>query len=182
MEIEFEYELHPDLKELEWLLGTWEGDGIGDYPTIEKFRFAQQLTLRHVGKPYLIHESRTWLLDEEFKRGRVLAVETGFWRVPGGGREVELLLSHPTGIQEIYLGEVTFNQVQLATDAVVRTATAKEVTGGKRLYGLFPATEDGAERDLGWVHEMAAEGQELQVHLSAQLKRVPGVTGSEYRP
>ncbi|WP_460362522.1 heme-binding beta-barrel domain-containing protein [Actinocorallia lasiicapitis] len=182
MELEFSYDLHPDLKNLEWLLGTWEGDGIGDYPTIEKFRFAQQLSISHVGKPYLIHTSRTWKLDDEFKKGPLLAVETGFWRVPGGERDVELMLTHPTGIMELYVGEIAFNQVQLVTDAVVRTPTAKEVTAGKRLYGLFPAAEGQEERDLGWVHEMAAEGQDLQVHMSAQLKRVPGVTGHEYKP
>ena len=40
------------------------------------------------------------------------------------------------------LGEVAFNRVELTTDAVVRTATAKEVTGGKRMYGLFPDQAD----------------------------------------
>ncbi|GAA0962334.1 FABP family protein [Actinocorallia libanotica] len=169
----FEHELHPDLKALEWLVGTWEGDGIGDYPTIEQFRFTQQISFTHTGKPYLVYTSRTWLLDEEFKQGRALAMETGFWRVPGGGREVEVLLSHPTGIQEIYTGEVAFHKVELTTDVVARTRTAKEVTAGKRLYGLFPAKDGEAERDLGWVYEMAAEGQPLQVHMSAQLKKVP---------
>lgn len=180
MEIAFEYELHPDLKELEWLVGTWEGDGIGDYPTIEKFRFTQQISVTHIGKPYLIWNSRTWLLDEEFKQGRALAVEAGFWRLPGGGRDVEFLVSHPTGIQEIYTGEVTFNKVELATDVIARTQTAKEVTGAKRLYGLFPAQDGTEDRDLGWVFEMAAVGQEMQVHLSAQLKKVS--SGAPYKP
>ena len=50
-------------------------------------------------------------------------------------------------------------------DAVVRTSTAKEVTAGKRLYGLIGA-------DLGWAYDLAAVGQPLQSHVSAQLKRV----------
>ncbi|MCD0450263.1 FABP family protein [Actinocorallia sp. API 0066] len=172
MEIVFEHELHPDLKALEWLVGTWEGDGVGDYPTIERFRFTQQVSFTHIGKPYLIYTSRTWRLDEEFKQREALAYETGFWRVPGGGREIEVLLSHPTGVQEIYTGEVAFHKVELVTDVVARTRTAKEVTGGKRLYGLFPAQEGTEERDLGWVYEMAALGHPLQVHMSAQLKKV----------
>ena len=46
----------------------------------------------------------------------------------------------------------------------VPTATAKEVTAGHRLYGLI-------DTDLGWAYDMAAFGQPLQPHLSAQLKR-----------
>jgi hypothetical protein len=52
----------------------------------------------------------------------------------------------------------------MSTDVVVRTDTAKEVTAGHRLYGLIGA-------DLGWAYDMAAMGQPLQPHLSAQLKR-----------
>ena len=42
---------------------------------------------------------------------------------------------------------------------------AKEVTGGRRIYGL-------AGPDLGWAYDMAAMGQPLQSHLSAMLQRV----------
>jgi THAP4-like, heme-binding beta-barrel domain len=53
----------------------------------------------------------------------------------------------------------------MATDVVARTATAKEVTAGHRLYGL-------AGPDLAYAYDLAALGQGLQPHLSAQLKRV----------
>src|SRR5260370_32521984 len=61
--------------------------------------------------------------------------------------------------------------MELATDVVARTATAKEVTAGHRLYGL---TGPGgpAPVDLAYAYDMAAMGQGLQPHLSAQLKRV----------
>jgi THAP4-like, heme-binding beta-barrel domain len=39
------------------------------------------------------------------------------------------------------------------------------VRAGHRLYGLAGA-------DLAWAYDMAAVGQPLQPHLSAQLKRV----------
>jgi hypothetical protein len=91
-------------------------------------------------------------------------METGYWRPQENGG-IEVVLAHPTGITEIYVGVVTGTKVELATDAVVRTATAKEVTAGRRLYGLIGA-------DLGWAYDMAAVGQPLQSHVSAQLKRV----------
>ena len=64
-----------------------------------------------------------------------------------------------------WIGQQTGTKIEMATDAVVRTATAKEVTAGKRLYGLIGA-------DLGWAYDMAAVGLPLQSHVSAQLKRV----------
>src|SRR4029077_20619150 len=65
-------------------------------------------------------------------------------------------------------------RIEMATDVVARTATAKEVTAGHRLYGLVGQGAPG-EQDLAYAYDMAAMGQELQPHLSAQLKRVsPG--------
>lgn len=159
-------ELHPDLAPLRFLLGRWEGAGIGGYPTIESFRFGQEIRFGHNGKPYLIYTSRTWLLDESGAIGRPLAAESGFWRLQAAG--VEVLLAHPTGITEIYLGEITGTRVELRTDVVARTSTAKEVTAGHRLYGLIG-------EDLGWAYDMAAVGQPLQSHISAQLKRVSAI-------
>jgi hypothetical protein len=159
-----EPELHPDLEPVKFLLGEWEGAGVGGYPTIESFRFGQEISFSHNGKPFLIYRSRTWRLDDAGSLGAPLGTETGYWRPQPGGR-IEVIIAHPTGIAEIYLGEVTGTQVELSTDAVVRTETAKEVTAGHRLYGLIG-------EDLGYAYDLAAVGQPLQSHLSAQLKRV----------
>ena len=157
-------EPHPDLAPLRFLLGRWEGAGVGGYPTIESFQFGQEITFSHNGKPFLYYVSRSWLLDASGRAGRPLAMETGFWRPQPDGK-LEVLLAHPTGITEVYLGEVTGTKIEMATDAVVRTGTAKEVNAGRRLYGLIGP-------DLGYAYDMAAVGQPLQAHTSAQLKRV----------
>jgi hypothetical protein len=158
-----EVELHPELAGLSFLLGRWEGAGVVGYPTIESARFGQELSFSHNGKPFLIYVSRTWLLDDDGTVGRPLAMETGFWR-PQPDNQLEVILAHPTGIAEIYLGEVTGTKIEMATDAVVRTASAKDVAAGRRLYGLIG-------NDLGYAYDMAAMGQPLQAHVSAQLKR-----------
>ncbi|MGK5557052.1 FABP family protein [Actinomadura kijaniata] len=164
-----EPELHPDLKPLEFLLGTWKGAGVGDYPTIEAFNFGQEVSFTHNGKPFLIYSSRSWLIEKDGSVGRPLGTETGYWR-PQPDNALEVTLAHPTGIVEIYVGRVAFHRIDLETDVVARTATAKEVTAGTRMYGLLP--EENGARDLGWVYEMAAMGQKLQPHLSARLKKV----------
>ena len=158
-------EPHPDLAPLAFLLGRWEGAGVGGYPPIESFQFGQEISFAHNGKPYLYYVSRTWLLDAEGVPGRPLAMETVFWRPQPEGK-VEVLLAHPTGVVEIYLGEVTGTKIEMATDAVVRTSSAKEVRAGRRLYGLVGGG------DLAYAYDLAAVGQPLQSHLSAQLKRV----------
>jgi hypothetical protein len=160
--------VHPAIEPLRFLLGRWEGAGVVGYPTIESANFGQEVSFSHNGKPFLIYSSRTWLLEPDGVIGRPLAMEFGFWRPQPDG-SLEVLLTHPTGITEIYLGEITGTKIEMATDAVVRTATAKLVTAGKRLYGLVGA-------DLAYAYDMAAVGEPLQPHLSAQLKRVSPVS------
>lgn len=159
-------EPHPAIAPLSFLLGRWEGAGVVGYPTIESVNFGQEISFGHNGKPFLIYSSRTWLLDADGNIGRPLAIEVGFWR-PQPDNRLEVLLAHPTGITEIYLGEISGTKIEMATDAVMRTATAKDVTAGKRLYGMIGA-------DLAYAFDLAAVGQPLQPHLSAQLKRVSG--------
>ena len=143
--------MHPDLAPLRFLLGRWEGAGIGGYPTIESFRFGQEITFSHNGKPFLSYTSRTWALDDDGQIGRPLGTEAGYWR-PQPDNQIEVMLAHPTGIVEIYLGEITGTRIEMATDVVARTATAKEVTAGHRLYGL-------AGSDLAYAYDLAAMGQ-----------------------
>jgi hypothetical protein len=159
-------DLHADLTPLAFLVGTWRGVGVGGYPTIESFRYAQELAITHDGRPFLMLTSRSWLLDDDGARVRPLAVESGFWR-PGSDAVVELVLAHGAGFAEIWLGVVRATTVTLATDLVARTGTAKEVTGGRRQYAL-------ADGELLTTYDMAALGQPLQPHLSARLLPVDG--------
>src|SRR6202012_2664779 len=143
--------------------GVW-GASCAASPNNKGCHFAQEVGSSHNGKPFLSYVSRTWRLDAEGQIGEPLATESGFWR-PRPDNQLEVMLAHPTGIIEIYLGEVTGTRIDLATDVVARTESAKEYTAGRRLYGLIG-------EDLGWAYAMAAGGPRLQSHMSAQLKRV----------
>lgn len=162
--MEIRADLPPQLIPLSWLLGTWRGVGVGGYPTVPEFRFSQEITFSELpGKPFVHHLSRSWLLDDEGNEVRPLAQETGYWRPEADG-SLELVLSHPTGVTEVWIGQADGAKIEIRTDAVARTATAKEYTAGHRLYGLV----DGK---LLWAFDMAAVGQPLQPHLSATLTR-----------
>ncbi|MDF2580336.1 MAG: hypothetical protein K0S49_1915 [Microbacterium sp.] len=81
-----------------------------------------------------------------------------------GGFDLEVALVHSDGVSELYLGQVRGPRIDLATDAVVRTAGAKEYTAATRMYGLV----DG---HLLWAWDIAALGGELASHASARLAK-----------
>lgn len=160
-------DLHPSLLPFLPLVGIWRGTGKGGYPTIEDFDYGQQVTFCHDGRPFLRYESRSWILDADGAVVRPAARELGWWR-PGAGDGFEVVLAHPTGIAEVYLGRaVTATQWELSTDVVARTSTAKEVAANHRLYGIV-------DRALMYAIDMAAVGHPLTPHLSARLERIGG--------
>lgn len=177
--MEIPSDLAPALVPLTWLIGRWEGAGVVGYPTMESANFGQELEVSHDGRPFLRWDSRAWLLDDEGAKVRPLATESGFWRVagpaaadgvgdsdgPAKGFAVEFLLAHPTGYVEIYVGTVEGAQINLQTDLVARTQTAKEYSAATRIYGLVNG-------DLLWAMDMSAVGHPITSHASAQLKRV----------
>jgi hypothetical protein len=156
-------ELHPDVAVLAPLLGTWAGTGAGRYPTIEPFRYREEVTFGHVGKPFLAYRQATVRLDT----GLPAHAEAGYLRGTGGNH-VELVLAHPTGIAELAEGEVEATEgglaLRLASVAVTRTTSAKEVT---RVDRTITVEGDVLRYELS----MAAVGQPHQHHLAAELQR-----------
>jgi hypothetical protein len=133
---------------------------------MEESRFEQELSFTTDGRPFLRYESRSWLVDDDGERIRPAMTESGFWRPGAGERDVEVVITNPTGVAEVYDGEVVFRKIEIRTIGIGRTPTAKEVVGLHRLYGIV---EDG---DLAYAVDMKAVGEELQPHFSARLKKV----------
>jgi hypothetical protein len=82
-----------------------------------------------------------------------------------GAFDVEVAIVHPDGVSELYLGAVAGPRIDLSTDAVVRTSSAKPYTAATRLYGLV-------DKRLLWAWDIAALGQGLRSHASGSLDRV----------
>ena len=162
---------------------------------VREHEFGQRVSFSQDGLPYLNYTSQTWLLDEAltplatesgyWRLSRKLGPgDPGPAMLPGvgerpfqsadavetlrnevGGFDIEVSLIHPGGVHELYLGRVKGPRIDLATDAVMRSATAKEYAAATRIYGLV----DGA---LLWAWDIAALGQDLRTHASGRLERV----------
>jgi hypothetical protein len=156
-------DLHPNLHALAPLLGTWQGRGSGEYPTIEPFDYLEEVTFSHVGKPFLIYGQKTKAAVD----GAPLHAETGYLRVPRYN-EVELVLAHPSGITEIEVGRFIADgatiELEMTTTQVGLTPTAKAVTSLGRRFRL-------AGDELSYSLQMGAVGQPMQHHLGAVLRR-----------
>lgn len=174
--------LAPEVYPLAWLVGSWRGEGVIEYPGIRTTRFVQDLVFDHDGGPYLRFESTLRVRSSAAADGEgdgksdepdtVWSTETGYWRmsserpegIPDGKHSLEVLLTDASGRLSLFLGMVGNGRIDLATDFVARTSTAAEVTAAKRLYGLV-------EGRLMWVEELAAFGHPLGSYASAELDR-----------
>jgi hypothetical protein len=90
--------------------------------------------------------------------------ETGFWRVKPDN-QLEVLISHSTGLSEGWVGRFDGPKIQLAMDHAYSAPSAKAIEGGQRLYGLV----DG---ELFYAYDMAFNGHKLQAHIWSTLPRI----------
>ncbi|MGE3192803.1 MAG: FABP family protein [Microbacteriaceae bacterium] len=137
-----------------WLLG--DDDPRPYYSEIGYWRLARPLGAGDPGPGMLRATGEPVFTTAE-------SVET--LRNAAGGFDLEVSIVQPDGISEVYVGQVDGPRIDLATDAVMRTAGAKEYSAATRLYGLV-------EGHLLWAWDIAALGQDLRTHASGRLARV----------
>ena len=155
-----EIALHPDLEQIAFLLGTWRGEGQGEWPGSDPFRFREELVFENVGKLMLMYRQESWDLDD----GSPLHFERGFFRPMAPGR-IGLVLAHQMGAVEVAEGTVAGTLVEFASTSVGLTGTAPAITELRRRIDV---TGDRFVYDLS----MAMEGIPLTHHTSSRLERV----------
>ena len=163
------FEIRDDVNEAllgtAWLLGSWAGNGHGNWPDVGDFEFGQQIDFSTNGGPFLHYVSQCWTLDENGQPKAPLTMEDGFWR-PGADADVEMVVAHPEGIVEVWAGAIQGTKIEATTDLVARTKTGEPaVTGGQRLYG-------NVEGDLLYAWDRAADGVPMQPYMWARLQKV----------
>ncbi|SDQ84026.1 FABP family protein [Quadrisphaera sp. DSM 44207] len=172
MALEIDPDLPASLVPLSWLVGRWEGAGVLADPRAGEAQVGQELELTADPRGFLHHRSQLWRLDADGQRTEPLDSEAGYWRLAAEqsaptrpGADVELLLAHPTGVVEVFVGRAVGTRTELVTDAVVRTAGGPDYTAARRTYGQV-------EGDLLWVQDVASSTEPLHARVSARLKRV----------
>ena len=172
MPFEIDASLPASLVPLSWLVGRWEGAGVLASPEAGETQVGQEVEITADPRGFLAHRSQLWRLDADGSRQEPLDTESGYWRAAAEqsdprrpGVDVELLLAHPTGVVEVFVGRTGGTRAELVTDAVVRTAGASDYTAARRTYGQV-------EGDLLWVLDVASSTRELHPRVSARLKRV----------
>lgn len=162
-------DLHPGLLGLLPLVGVWRGEGEGHDDAAGDYHFGQQIVVSHDGQNFLSWESRSWKLDEQGTFSEPDLRESGFWRISEDD-EIEFVLTHASGIVELYYGKpVSQTAWELETDVVIRSKTSPLAGAAKRLYGLV---EQGGA--LAYVEERVGADGELVPRLSAKLDRYAG--------
>jgi hypothetical protein len=149
----------PDLAEIAFLLGTWRGEGEGEWPGTQAFTFGEELVFAHVLDAYLLHTQRSWSLQND----EPIHQELGFLRPAGPGR-VELVLAHPLGMAEVAEGTVTDQVIEVAATSVALAGTASGVTELRRRIEL-----EGDE--LRYELHMAMREIPLTSHIRSRLRR-----------
>ena len=152
--------LHPAVEPLAFLLGRWRGEGKGEYPTIEPFVYGEEIDFSHQGRPFLFYVQRTW----DPADGYPLHFEAGYLRPVAEGR-IELVLAQPSGITEILAGSLSAQRVELQSTQVGVSPTAKEVSAVRRSISVTGSR-------LAYQLDMAAVGEEMNIHLRAELEKV----------
>jgi hypothetical protein len=157
--------MRPELLGLAWMIGHWEGTGNGHHLGGDEFEFTATVDVAENGGAYLSYVMQIFVTDDEGRPIQALGMETGFWRPKANG-EVEVVIAHPEGVAEIYLGKIEGAKIELTTDVVARTVTADiPLSGGHRLYG-------NVESDLMFAYDAGTTEYPIQPYLWARLRRV----------
>lgn len=156
--------LNDMVKPLSWLLGKWRSDaGQGIYPTIDDFKYAEEVEFTHVGQPNIQFSFYSWHPVSKKPMHR----ELGFIRMQPGTNKVALMVAQNLGVAELEEGEVNGQEIKTESHTL-----------GRMTFGKPPAVRkvsrvlrlDG--ETLEQIVEMETENTPMTEHLRVKYKKV----------
>jgi hypothetical protein len=170
------------------LLGTWSGEGFGQYPpNVPPFEYIETLTISPGDRAGLFEISSS---TKHKQTDKPMHKEKGYIRLVSGSKhKIEFMICHAFGVVEITEGNlIGDDRIGHAEDTVLqnsvvrleviakpenfaRTSTAKPpfVTELRRYYEVRSVE---GEDYLEFMCEMATTTSAMQTHLVAKLKKV----------
>lgn len=147
------------------LLGTWQGTGHGEYPTITSFDYTETLTFQaNQDQDVIQYVQRTWRKDTD---GQTIDShwESGFIRQLDDG-SIEIANVHNSGRMELLVGKISHNDdaLELALQSV-RLINDMRMKASSRVWRW---TADKLAYDM---HMATTNNPELSIHLRAELKK-----------
>uniref|UniRef100_A0A1J3DT48 UPF0678 fatty acid-binding protein-like protein n=1 Tax=Noccaea caerulescens TaxID=107243 RepID=A0A1J3DT48_NOCCA len=151
--------VHLSVAPLSYLLGTWRGQGEGEYPTIPSFRYGEELRFSHSGKPVIAYTQKTWRLES----GEPMHAESGYFRPKPDG-SIEVVIAQSTGLVEVQKGTYNVDEqsITLKSELVGNASKVKEISRGFELVN----------GKLSYVVHMSTTTNHLQPHLKAILDKL----------
>ena len=159
-------ELDAETTALRKLVGEWVGGGLGDFPTIDAFRYTETTRFYWNGiEPMLHFEQRTWAGDETDSRQDPLHWESGFFKaLPGFGVEL-------TSAQNGERVEVLRGRIENVDDRLVLSLDSTLLGNDERLIRTRRRYECAGDTLRYQVWMATARQRELTLHLEARLVR-----------
>lgn len=209
MATELPYDQLPELAPLNWLIGSWEGQGrLGEGEESDEI-FYQRVDFTTVGLPFVEYRAESWICEPDGTLIRPLTVENGFWSIDrqrhahdvGPGMvPADIIPAYPSAedVEKLRISESEFP----ITATISHPGSMTELYFGRIrgpqlelrtdaiLHGGTPAEYAKATRIFGlvngqmfWRWDVAGSETETPVaHASAILDRLPDAQHGRLKP
>lgn len=141
------------------LEGRWEGQGTGDFPTMEPFAYDEEIVFSRLTDRHLRYAQHA----RDRTDGQTLHVEGGMWRLTTDG-DVEATVALP-GVAEVSEGSAHVDGVVLTSRSMSRATHGAPLVAAVRRYRLRGGV-------LTYEIDMGTEEVPVQSHIRAELARV----------
>lgn len=147
-----------------WLMGRWKAvNAEGSYPTIESFKYSDEISFKYIGQPMLIYSS----YSTNPKNGKPMHLESGFLKIQPGTNNIAFIVAHNFGVTSIEEGSITESSMKCVSTEISRISFAKEPAVVK-ITREFILKENG---DLEVFVNMETSKSQLTQHLHAVYQK-----------